>query len=321
MITGFVKTQEWFRLCFFIVFFTAAGFVLNFFYNLSSLYFEPATRVAFTFILGTLFMVLVDFFRKKVKVPSNKKLAIALFISFGALHYLRWTMYIAWLRSFDWTEDGLHPIFNFYMYMDYFWFLVNEGPFPGFFLLRDMLRFNSTGWVFTFYDFELHLHGLLLLGVWLSEVFVISGLGFLGILLNRKTFLELYCSWATFKLLPYPFECFTDEDMRRIEIEDIEVILTKTVAEGNTFSQIALCFAGKTKTEYIAVVNATIGRRGKPKYMRPKRVYFLGDEKVVKIESILKETHGLFFEKEKNSKNPGIELVEEIAKKEKKGGK
>lgn len=319
MIASFVKTQEWFRLLFFVVFFTAAGFVLSYFYNLSSLYFEPVTKVAFAFLLGVIFMILVDFLRKKVRAPSNKKLAVALFVSFIFIHYLRWTMHIAWLRSFDWTEDGLHPIRNFNFYMDYFWFLVNEGAFPGYFFLRDILRFNRTGWIFTIYDFELHLNGLLLLGVWLLEVLIISGLGFLGVLLNRKIFLELHCSWAKFKLLPYPFECFTDDDIKRIEMEDIEVILTKTVAEGNAFSQIALCFAGKTKTDYIAVVNATVGRKGKAKYKRPSTVYYIGDENVEKMESILKETHGLFFEKDRTTKNPGIELVQEIAKKENRG--
>ena len=318
MIGGFVKTQEWFRLCFFIIFFTAAGFVLNYFYNLAGLLFEPNTRVAHAIILGILFMVLVNFLRKKVRAPSNKKLAVALFISFVVSHYLRWTMHLAWLRSFDWTEDGLHPLRNFYFYMDYFWHLVNEGAFPGFYFLRDMLRFNRSGWLFTFYDFELHLHGLLLLGVWLLEVLVISGLGFLGILLNRKIFLSPHCSWAKFQLLPYPFARFTDEDIKRIEAEDIEVILTKTFAEGEAFSQIALCFAGKTKTDYIAVVNATMGKRGKARYKKPRTVYFIGDENVEKMENLLKETHGQFLEKDKKNKNPGIELVKEITKKENK---
>ena len=319
MIIGFVKTNEWFRLCFFVVFFTAAGSVLSYFYILTDLFVEPNTKVAYTFLFGFVLMLSVDFFRKLTRAPSNKKLAIALLVSFLAIHYLRWTMYFAWQRSFDWTEDGLHPLFHFVDFMEYFWFLVNESAFPGNFFFRDLLRFNRNGWIFTFYDFELHLHGLMLLGIWLLEILVISGIGMLGMLLNRKFFLELYCSWATFKLLPYPFERFGEDELKRIEMEDLDAILTKTVGEGNTFAQIALCFAGKTKTDYIAIIDARVKKRGKIKYSRPKRVYYIGDENVEKMENTLKETHGLFFEKDRNTTNPGIELVQQITMQEKKG--
>ena len=296
--------------------FVFTGFVLSFIYNTAGYYFfERHMKTLFSLIFGACLMLATNSLRKLLRIPDNFKLFCVFMAANMVIHYFRWTFHFTWLRSYDFVVGGLHPIFQFLGFMNYFWYVVTEGILPGFYFMFDLFRFNNIGWVFTFYDFELHLHGWLLMLVWLGELVIISGIGVVGVFLNKELYLDTWHTWARYKLLPYPFENFTPAEMERIESGKVDVILEKTIAAGNSFSQIAVCYAGKNKTEYIAVINARMNRKEKVVYARPKKVVVVGAERIEEMEAALKISHGEFFEdKKETAPNPGIEIIKEITK-------
>ena len=322
-LSSFIKRAEWLRLIFFFVFFALFGVVASFFYNMvGTLYFDFGAKIFFSFVFGLTLMVFINFFRKSFRIPSNRKLLHTVISALVVIHFIRWSLHVTWLRSFDWTVGGLHPLFDFLSFMDYLWFIVIEGRLPGMHLVPNMSRFNYAGWVLVFYDFELHLRGVLLSSVWAIELFIISSIAVLGVYLSKDVFLHNHCAWARFEKLPYPFLEFTEADIWKIESGELEAITERTFAEGDVFSQVALVFAGKTKTEYIAVFSAKLNKRGKAIYSRPKEAIPIGLKEVENIELSLKETHAAFFDKKADdAHNPGIELVKDIANKTKNADK
>ena len=304
-------------MAFFFVLFAFLGVVLSFFYNLiGNLYFGVITKVISSLIFGLIMMVFVKTVRRFFRIHNNLKLFYTVLGALVVIHFFRWSLHITWLRSFEWTVGGLHPIFNFVGFMDYFWFLVNESRLPGMHLVPNMFRFNDIGWTLEIYDFQLELRGALLSLLWTVELVVISAIAMFGVFMLKEVYLHNHYDWARFERLPYPFEIFTDEDLERIEEGELTTITERTFAEGNFFSQVALVHAGKVKTEYITVFLATLGKKGKVFYGPPSRVIPVGVEEIEKIEMSLKETHATFFDnKDSTASNPGIELVEKIAKK------
>ena len=314
---NFIKRTLWLRLVFFFVLFALLGAVLSFFYNLvGNLYFGYGAKIFTTLVFGLVLMVFIKSVRRLFRIHSNLKLFYTVLGALIVIHFFRWSFHVTWLRSFDWTVDGLHPLFDFVGFMDYFWYIVTEGRLPGMHLAPNMFRFNDVGWLLTVYDFELQLRGTLLALVWTVEFVVISGMAVLGVFMLKETYLYNHYTWAIFERLPYPFEIFTDKDLKGIEEGELELITERTFAEGNVFSQVALVYAGKAKTEYIAVFLAKLGKKGKVTYGPPSRVIPVGVEEIGKIEMSLKETHATFFDKkDSTAENPSIELVKKIAKK------
>ena len=302
---SFVKNAQWFRLIFFFIFFTFAGIFISFFYNMvGSLYFDFRAKIFFSFVFGLLLMFLLHVLRKHLRIPDNQKLLYTVFGALFVIHFARWSMHITWLRSFDWTVGGLHPIFNFSGFIDYLWYIINEGLLPGMHLAPNMYWVNNTGWLLQINEFELHLRGTLLSLIWMFEFIIISGITVLGVFLIKEIFIYNHCAWARFEKLPYPFLQFLDEEVGRISSGELELITNRPIAEGDVFSQVGLVYAGKTKTEYITFFIATINKKGKAKYKRPARIYSIGTKNIDLLESSLKKTHATFFEN--NEKTQGI---------------
>ena len=314
---SFIKRTQWLRLVFFFILFVLLGVVLGFFYNLvGNLYFGNGAKIFSALVFGLVLMVFIMTMRKLFRIHSNLKLFYTVLGALVVIHFFRWSFHVTWLRSFDWTVDGLHPIFDFVGFMDYFWFIVNEGLLPGTHLVPNMFRFNDAGWMLVVYDFELHLRGTLLSLLWMVELVVISSITVIGAFMLKEIFLPDYHTWAKFEKLPYPFEVFTDDELKRIEEGELMLIAERTFAEGNVFSQIALVLAGKEKTEYIAVFLATLRKKGKVIYGPPSKIIPIGLEEIEKTVTSLKETHAIYFEKKDGTtENPGLELVKEIAEK------
>ena len=319
---NFIKKAEWLRLVFFFVLFSALGIVLSFFYNLvGNLYFGLGTKVFSALLFGLILMVFTRITRRLFRIKSNLKLFYTMLGALAVVHFFRWSFHITWLRSFDWTVGGLHPITDFVGFMDYFWLIVNESRLPGMHLVPNMFRFNDTGWVLEVYDFSLSLRGWLLSLLWIIELVAMSGIAVMGAFKLKEIYLPNHYNWAKFEKLPYPFERFTDEDLEKIEQGELELITERTFAEGDVFSQVALVYSGKTKTEYITFYSANLRKRGKPVYGPPSRLIPIGLEEVEKIEMSLKETHATFFDKKDGAgENPGMELVKKIAKSSSKKG-
>ena len=319
LIFSFIKRTQWLRLVFFFILFVLLGVVLGFFYNLvGNLYFGYGTKIFSALIFGFILMVFTMNVRKLFRIHNNLKLFYTVLGALVIIHFFRWSFHVTWLRSFDWTVGGLHPVLDFIGFMDYFWFIVNEGLLPGTHLVPNMFRFNDVGWVLVVYDFELHLRGTLLSLLWAVEMITISAIAVLGAFMLKEIYLPDYHTWARFEKLPYPLVVFSDDDLDKIEEGKLELITERTFAEGSVFSQIALVLAGKEKTEYIAVFLANLRKRGKVTYGPPSRIIPIGHEEIEKTVMSLKETHAVFFEKkDSTAKNPGIELVEKIAKKSK----
>ena len=305
---------------FFFVLFTLLGVVLSFFYNMvGNLYFGHGTKIFSAFVFGFLLLVFIKTVRRLFRIHSNLKLFYTVLGALVVIHFFRWSFHVTWLRSFDWTVEGIHPLLDFFGFLDYFWVILNEGPLPGIHLVSNIFRFNDIGWVLEVYDFELELRGTLLAFLWMLELVVISGIAMYGAFMLREVYLPGYYTWARFEKLPYPFAKFTGDELERVENGELELISERTFAEGNVFSQVALVYAGKTKTEYIAVYLAKLGKKGKVTYGSLSRLIPIGREEIEKIEISLKETHATFFEKkEGKDENPGIELVKKIAKKSRK---
>ena len=319
---SFIKRHEWLRLIFFFVLFAFLGIVLSFFYNLiGNLYFGVGVKVFSALVFGLVMMFFIKSVRRLFRIHSTLKLFYTVLGALAIIHFFRWSFHITWLRSFEWTVGGLHPVLNFVGFMDYLGYIVTEGLLPGTHLVPNMFRFNDIGWVLEVYDFSLELRGTLLSVLWTLELVVISGIAIIGVFMLKETFLPNHYTWARFERLPYPFEKITSDDLKEIEEGALELITERTFAEGNIFSQVALVYAGKVKTEYIAVFLATLGKKGKVTYSPPSRVIHVGLEEVEKIEMSLKETHATFFDKKESAdENPGIELVKKIAKKSSKRG-
>ena len=314
---NFIKRAQWLRLIFFFVLFAFLGVVLSFFYNLiGNLYFGVGAKMFSALAFGLIMMVFIKTVRRLFRIHSNLKLFYTVLGALAVIHFFRWSFHVTWLRSFDWTVGGLHPLADFVGFVDYFWFIFNESLLPGMHLVPNMFRFNDIGWVLEVYDFQLVLRGTLLASLWTAELVMISAIAMLGVFMLKEIYLHNHYTWARFEKLPYPFAVFTDEDLARIEEGELELITERTFAEGNVFSQIALVYAGKAKTEYVAFFLAKLGKKGKVVYGPPGRLVPVGVEEVEKIEMSLKETHATFFEKKESaSENPGIELVKEIATK------
>ena len=315
----FIKRTEWLRLIFFFILFSITGIVLSFFYNMiGNLFFGHGTKVFSALMFGLLMMIFVKAVRRLFRIQSNLKLFYTVLGALIVIHFFRWSFHVTWLRSFEWTVGGLHPLFDFFGFMDYFFFIINESRLPGMHLAPNMFRINDIGWMLQIYDFELELRGWLLSFLWMIELILISGISILGVFMLKEVFLPGYYTWARFEKLPYPFAKFTDADLKRIENGELELITERTIAEGNVFSQIALVYAGKVKTEYIVFFLAELGKKGKVTYSPPSRIVNIGAEEVEKIEASLKETHAAFFDKKESPvENPGLELVTKIAKKSK----
>ena len=295
---------------------------MSFFYNLvGNLYFGLGVKLASSLVFGLLLMLFIKSVRRLFRIHNNLKLFYTVLGALFIIHFFRWSFHITWLRSFEWTVGGLHPILDFFAFMDYFWLIFNESLLPGMHLVSNMLRINDLGWVLEIYDFELVLRGSLLSLIWTAELALISGIAVLGVFMLKEIYIHNHYDFARFEKLPYPFMIFTDEDLTKIEEGELELITERTFAEGDVFSQLALVYAGKTKTEYISVFSATLGRKGKVNYGPASRIIPVGKEEVEKIESSLKETHATFFDnKETKVENPGLELVKEITKKTSKKG-
>ena len=316
---NFIKRTEWLKLVFFFVLFAPLGIVLGFFYNMvGNLYFGYGTKVFSSLMFGLVLMFFVKIVRRLFRIQSDLKLFYTVLGALVVIHFLRWSFHVTWLRSFDWTVGGLHPLLDFVDFMDYFMLIVDEARLPGMHLAPNMFRFNDIGWVLEVYDFELHLRGTLLSILWTVEFVAISGIAMIGAFMIKEVYLPSHHDWARYEKLPYPLEIFTDDDLERIEAGEVTVITERTFAEGNDFSQVALVYAGKTKTGYVAVYLATLDKKGRASYGPPSRMIYVGLEEVEKIEISLKETHASFFEKKDGTvENPGIELVKKIAKKTK----
>ena len=312
---GFVKRAQWLKLIVFFALFVSLGVVLSFFYNMvGTLFFGFGLKLLAALLFGLLLMFFVDLARKLLRISSNLKLFYVVIAGFLVIHFARWSLHVTWLRSFDWTVDGLHPLFNFASFIDYFWSIITESRMPAMHLVPDMFRFNESGWVLTVYDFEIHLRGTLLGVIWALEYALITGVAAAGVFLNKKVFVPGHYTWAKFELLPYPFLEFTDEDVSMLESGALEVVTERPLAEGDAFSQLAVVLAGKSKTEFLAVIPALVGKKGRVSRKKPREVIYVGYDEVEKIQMSLKETHAEFFEKKDlPSINPGIKIAKEIA--------
>ena len=317
---SFIKRNEWFRLVIFFPLFTSLGVVLGFFYNLvGNLYFGHGAKIFSALMFGFVLMFFIKTVRRLFRIHNSLRLFYAVLGALVVIHFFRWSFHVTWLRSFDWTAGGLHPLLNFVGFMDYFIFIVDEGRLPGMHLVPNMFRYNDIGWVLEVYDFELHMRGMLLSVLWMVEFATISGIAVLGAFMLKEDYLPSHHNWARYEKLPYPFEIFTDDDLVKIEAGEITVITERTFAEGNDFSQVGLVYAGKVKTEYVVVFLAKLDKKGRASYGPPSRFIYVGLEEVDKIETSLKETHASFLEKKDSTvENPGLELVKNIAGKSKK---
>ena len=318
-VINFIKRTEWIRIVIFFVLFSSLGIVLGFFYNLvGNLYFGHGAKLLSALLFGIIMMIFIKTIRRLFRIHSTLKLFYTVLGALIVIHFFRFSFHITWLRSFEWTVGGLHPLLDFFGFIDYFFFIINESRLLGMHLAPNMLRINDIGWVLEIYDFELVLRGTLLSFVWMAELIFISGVAALGVFMLKEVFLPGYYTWAKFEKLPYPFAMFSDDELIRIGEGELELITERTIAEGDVFSQIALVYAGKIKTEYIVFYLAKLGKKGKVSYSTPSRVVKIGQEEVEKIEMSLKETHATFFAKKEGTvENPGIELVEKIATKSK----
>ena len=311
---SFIKKAQWLRLVFFFVPFTVLGIALSFFYNLvGNLYFGLGAKVFSAFLFGIILMVFTRTVRRLFRIHNSLLLFYTVLGALVVIHFFRWSFHITWLRSFDWTVGGLHPIGDFVGFVDYFLQITNEARLPGMHLVSNMFRFNDIGWVLEVYDFSLSLRGWLLSLVWIIEMVAMSILPMIGAFKLKEIYLPNHYNWAKFEKLPYPFEKFTEEDLEKITQGKLELITERTFAEGDVFSQIGLVYSGKVKTEYITFYPAKL-RKKRPVYGPPCRLIPIGLEEVEKIEKSLKETHAAFFKKEEKDENPGMALVEKIAK-------
>ena len=312
---SFVKRAQWLKLVFFFAIFVPFGVAISFFYNMvGTLYFGHFNKIAAAFLFGLVLMFFTDLSRKLLRIQSSLKLFYVVIAALLVIHFARWSLHVTWLRSFDFTVDGHHPLHDFADFAGYYWSIITESRLPAMHLVPDMFRFNDAGWVLAVYDFEIHLRGTLLAVIWVLEYALITGFAVWGVFLNKKLFVPGHCTWAKYVLLPYPFPAFTSEDIARLESGELEVITERTIAEGDEFSQVAIVYAGKSKTEYLAIVPSYVGKRGKVIHKKPKELVYVGFDEAEKIQLSLKETHAYFFERsDLPSTNPGIRIVEEIA--------
>lgn len=314
-IARFYAGARWLRLLLFCVLLFAAAVSLGFGYNLiGNLYFGALESVLAAFLFGLALLLLVHFLRLFLRIPGNLGVFYAVIGVMLAANFFRWSLHVAWLRTFDWTADGLHPVSDFWRFMGYFWQVLTESRMPATHLVPDMLRFNETGWELNVSDFHVHLSGGLLAAIWALEFAIISGMPAAGAFLSKRVFLPGHFAWARFVPMKYPFAEFGPADIERLRHGDLEAITDRTLAEGDSFSQVALVYAGKARTGYAAIFNSKLDDKGNIVAGAPAAVVDIGEENVEKMLVSLKETHAEFFEKkEEQARRDGLGIVREIA--------
>ena len=127
----------------------------------------------------------------------------------------------------------------------------------------------------------------LLWAFWAGEFLIIFAAPVIAAFMFDGIFLYRYNSWANPRHFPYTFLRFGPEERERISAGDINVILRQPLAVSSDFSTIALLYADGAPTEYIAVYDASLAKKGSVNHSNPSKAIKLTPERIVELEQRL----------------------------------
>jgi len=258
--------------------YTFGGIIVAYLYiAIPGLVGEVHVSIIATFVFTAILYGAIAILRRVFKITSNAGVLIVALIGTVFIYYFAWVFHVVFMFF------GHNPFTELGNFLSETILLVFRSPEP----INDLIYFirmlNEQGLEIG----DNYYYGLLLGVFWVGEFLIIFAAPVIAAFMFDGIFLYSYNTWANPRHFPYTFLRFGPEERERISAGDTDVILYQPMAVSSDFSTIALLYADGARTEYIAVYDASLGKKGSVNHSNPSRAIQLTPERIAELEQKL----------------------------------